>query len=455
MAVNESNTIQYTVTTSRVPDGTTLYWKTTGNTTNSDIVGGNTGSITITNNQAVFNVTIASDSNTDGTKTLGIAIATGSQNGPTVVSTANSIIVEDTSVSPAPQRLYAWGYSSDGQLGLNTRDSQSSPTQVGTDTNWSQISTHYNTSLGIKTDGTLWAWGDNDGGILGVGDQVNRSSPTQVGTATNWSSVNTTRFATAAIKTDGTLWLWGKNNYGNLATNDRVSRSSPTQVGTGWSQVKNSDQFGGLALKTNGTLWTWGSGYGGATGLNEPFVYRSSPVQIGSNTNWSKIDTSGRVSNAAAIKTDGTLWLWGRNNYGQLGLGDRVYRSSPVQIGSGTDWNLVSFGYKNCAAIKTNGTLWVWGENYLGSLGLNDVSHRSSPVQLGSGSTWNQVDLNATSGAAIKSNGTLWTWGQNNTGQLGHLPLYTYRSSPIQVGSGTTWTQITIGSLHMLAITTD
>ena len=71
MPVNESNTIQYTVTTSRVPDGTTLYWKTTGNTTNSDIVGGNTGSIVINNNQAIFNVAIASDSNTDGTKNLG------------------------------------------------------------------------------------------------------------------------------------------------------------------------------------------------------------------------------------------------------------------------------------------------------------------------------------------------------------------------------------------------
>ena len=102
MPVNESNTIQYTVNTSRVPDGTILYWKTTGNTTNSDIVGGNTGSITITNNQAVFNVTIANDANTDGTKTLGISILTGSVNGTPVVNTSSLITIEDTSVSPAP-----------------------------------------------------------------------------------------------------------------------------------------------------------------------------------------------------------------------------------------------------------------------------------------------------------------------------------------------------------------
>ena len=360
-------------------------------------------------------------------------------------------------VTVAPRKkLYAWGYGYNGLLGQNDTVDKSSPTQVGSATNWSTISTHYNSNLGIKTDGTLWAWGDGVDGILGLDNQVSRSSPTQVGSATNWSSVNVARFSTAAIKTDGTLWTWGQNFYGNLGTNDRVARSSPTQIGSGtdWSQVKHSDQWGGLALKTNGTLWTWGNGFYGGTGQNDT-VNRSSPVQIGSNTNWSKIAASGRTQSAAAIKTDGTLWLWGQNNLGQLGLDNVVNRSSPTQVGSGTDWNLVSFGYKNCAAIKTNGTLWVWGENFLGSLGLDNEVNKSSPTQLGSGSTWNQVDLNASFSAAIKSNGTLWTWGQNNTGQLGHLPLYTYRSSPIQVGAATTWTEITVGSLHMLAITTD
>ena len=100
MPVNESNTIQYTVVTSRVPDGTTLYWKTTGNTTNSDIVGGNTGSITVTNNRAVFNVTITADSSTDGTKELGINLLTGSLNGTSVATTPTPIVVNDTSQAP-------------------------------------------------------------------------------------------------------------------------------------------------------------------------------------------------------------------------------------------------------------------------------------------------------------------------------------------------------------------
>jgi hypothetical protein len=100
MPLNEGQTVQYTVTTTRVPDGTTLYWKTTGNTTNSDITGGNTGTITVTNNQAVFNVTMIADETTEGTKTLGIAVTTGSQSGPTVVTTPTPIVVNDTSTTP-------------------------------------------------------------------------------------------------------------------------------------------------------------------------------------------------------------------------------------------------------------------------------------------------------------------------------------------------------------------
>jgi hypothetical protein len=101
MPVNESNTIQYTVVTSRVPDGTTLYWKTTGNTTNSDIIGGNTGSITVNDNRAVFNVTIAADRTDDGTKTLGIALLTESLSGPSVATTPAPIVINDTSLTPS------------------------------------------------------------------------------------------------------------------------------------------------------------------------------------------------------------------------------------------------------------------------------------------------------------------------------------------------------------------
>jgi len=192
MPLNETsnNTVQYTVTTTNTADGTTLYWKTTGNVSNSDIVGGNTGSIVVSNNRAIFNVTFIADETTEGDKTLGIDIATGSLNGPTVVSTANPITVNDSSLSPN-YNLYAIGGNTFGQLGLNDRVYRSSPTQVGSDTTWRQISAGSDSgaAAAIKVNGSLWTWGENGSGSLGQNDTANRSSPVQVGSGTNWSKV--------------------------------------------------------------------------------------------------------------------------------------------------------------------------------------------------------------------------------------------------------------------------
>jgi hypothetical protein len=126
MPLNESGsntTVQYTITTTNTADGTILYWKTTGNTTNSDIVGGNTGSITITNNRAYINVTMISDRDTDGTKTLGITLLSGSLNGTSVATTSTPIVVEDTSQSPAPytvEYLVVAGGGGAGDSGYGT-----------------------------------------------------------------------------------------------------------------------------------------------------------------------------------------------------------------------------------------------------------------------------------------------------------------------------------------------
>ena len=93
----------------------------------------------------------------------------------------------------------------------------------------------------------------------------------------------------------------------------------------------------------------------------------------------------------AAIKTDGTLWTWGYNGVGTLGTNDQVTRSSPVQVGVLTTWSKISVGYLSTAAIKTDGTLWTWGYYGAGQLGQNDVAYRSSPTQVGAGTTWSRA----------------------------------------------------------------
>jgi alpha-tubulin suppressor-like RCC1 family protein len=148
---------------------------------------------------------------------------------------------------------------------------------------------------------------------------------------------------------------------------------------------------------------------------------------------------------SAAIKTDGTLWSWGYNGGGQLGLGNKTNYSSPKQVGGLTNWSAISGnGQSHCLAVKTDGTLWSWGANYFGALGLGNRTDYSSPKQVGALTAWSRVAGNNHFSVALKTDGTLWTWGRNAVGQLGQNNT-TGLSSPVQVGALTTWLTVSAG----------
>lgn len=336
--------------------------------------------------------------------------------------------------------LYTWGAGSNGRTGHNDLISRSSPTQVGSDVNWLLTANQAHTHA-IKTNGTLWAWGAGTGGRTGLNDVIARSSPVQVGALTNWSKVAVTADASLAIKTDGTLWSWGNNANGQLGQNDRVARSSPVQIGsdTNWASVYGAQNNGFFAIKTTGALYSWGGDVYGNLGLNDNSINRSSPTQIGALTNWASVSNFSDYF-SIAIKTDGTMWSWGNNSIGQLAQNDRVARSSPVQIGALTNWSKPAGSADSGAAIKADGTMWSWGDNANGELGQNvgTTTYRSSPVQIGALTTWSQISGGNRSFAALKTDGTFWSWGNNGGGQLG-LGDISPRSSPVQIGVNNTW----------------
>ncbi len=366
--------------------------------------------------------------------------------------------------NPTPA-LWTWGGANGGQLGINdsvTNRSTPITTLLG-GTNWKQISggSYAGDSFGvvaaIKTDGTLWTWGNNDSGALGINDATDRSTPvTTFAGGTNWKQVSAGPRVCAAIKTDGTLWIWGDNNPGTgnvggfLGVNDITDRRTPVTTllgGTNWKQVSCGGLGTTAAIKTDGTLWIWGSNNFGQLGINESSVSssRSTPVTtlLGGN-NWKQVSVSnGNSQFISAIKTDGTLWAWGLNTSGQLGVNNITTRSTPVTtLLGGTNWKSVACGDFYTVALKTDGTLWTWGDNSFGKLGVNDITDRNTPVTtLLGGTNWKSLIKGYNVSGAIKTDGTLWTWGLNAFGQLG-VNDTTTRSTPVTtLLGGNNWKQ--------------
>jgi hypothetical protein len=179
--------------------------------------------------------------------------------------------------------LWSWGYNAQGQLGNNSSTAVSTPTQVGAAI-WSAVAVGNIASLAVRADGTLWSWGSNTSGILGVGSSSGLiSSPTQVGSLTNWLSVQLNGATAAlAVKADGTLWTWGAGTNGLNGRGTTTSYSSPTQVGTltTWTSTVGLGYNAAFAVKSDNTLWVWGAATSGQLGNNSITPSVSSPVQI-------------------------------------------------------------------------------------------------------------------------------------------------------------------------------
>jgi alpha-tubulin suppressor-like RCC1 family protein len=358
--------------------------------------------------------------------------------------------------------LWTWGGNNNGQVGNNGdpfTDVVIPVTTFAGGANWKQVACGSFHTAAIKTDGTLWTWGTNLDGQLGDNTTISELTPvTTFSGGTNWKQVAGGTSHTAAIKTDGTLWTWGRNNNGQLGDNTTISELTPITTfagGTDWKQVAGGTSHT-AAIKTDGTLWTWGANNTGQLGDNTT-TQRNTPVTTFSGgTNWKQV-TCGDA-HTAAVKTDGTLWDWGSNGYGQLGDNTTTQRNTPVTTFSGgTNWKQVSCGTNFTAAIKTDGTLWAWGRNNNGQLGDNTTTQRNTPVTTFSGGTnWKQVSSGNIHMAAIKTDGSLWTWGSNFFGVLG-INSYSPggRRTPVTTfAGGTNWKQVTCGSRHTAAIKT-
>ena len=175
---------------------------------------------------------------------------------------------------------------------------------------------------GIRS-GALWTWGHNFRNELGQGQATDDAlRPTKVGTDTDWVAVNAGFFHTLALKANGTLWGWGFDEAGDSSGTGGADKRIvvPTQIGadTDWVQVGAGGHHN-LVLKADGSIWGFGWGANGRAGdgVSEGHVRALGP--IGTDKDWVWVDGGYEVS--YALKADGSLWAFGRDNRGQGGDG--------------------------------------------------------------------------------------------------------------------------------------
>jgi alpha-tubulin suppressor-like RCC1 family protein len=366
----------------------------------------------------------------------------------------------------------ACGGNAYGQLGLGYSFYRPSPEQVGTIGGWAQVDASLSHAAGVRDDHSLWTWGyDIDGGLGGSGG-IN--APARVGYDADWASVSCGAYTdsnyTMAIKTGGTLWAFGDNDAGQLGLGDRQERLVPTQVGADadWAVVAASDGVGShgrtddlhpdytlddhtLAIRTDGSLWAWGANDHGQLGVGGGD--RLSPTRVDMATDWADVACGDDYS--AGLKTDGTLWVWGRNQFGQLGTIDLVGKNVPTQVMAGDTFTAFACGAgrdgSHMLAVKSDGTLWGWGSNGTGELARGSAYPALilPPTQLVAGTGWKSVACGSYYGdnfsLATKTTGEIWAWGGNYRGQLGNGDFVTVLDWPLGPSSAG-WDSVMSGS---------
>ncbi len=326
--------------------------------------------------------------------------------------------------------LFCWGSNYYGQVGNGATYAegdeerfQNVPAEIkGT---WISVSAGSDHTCGIQEGGKMFCWGRNYWAQLGNGldDKENKNTPQQIGEDVEWRYVSSGVEHSCALSKSNELYCWGNNSEGVLGTGEygmHTSSNVPKRAGedSDWEKVY-AGRASTCASKGDGSIYCWGKLF---DKWGNPDYSKLSPTIFEKDKKW--LDFSKGYDHTCGVSKEGELYCWGNNADWQLGLGqDSAKKVTEVtKVNDEKDWDRISAGDQHTCAVKSNGTLYCWGINTFGQLGTGEVGRDTSkyvPTKIGHDSDWIDVHTGTFHTCALKKSGTVYCWGQNVDGQIG------------------------------------
>jgi uncharacterized repeat protein (TIGR01451 family) len=330
--------------------------------------------------------------------------------------------------------VWGWGKNDYGAMGNGSLYGvHTNPVPVNNLSSITAVSTGGTHSLALKSDGTVWSWGLNSLGETG-GDGPSYTDARVVNGLSNVTAVSAGSNHSMALKSDGTVWIWGGNDRGQLGLGTLDSDRHPTPVIvpglTGVNSISAGTGFS-VVVRNDGTVWTWGENLNGQLGVAGAST--KSPAQVGGVSGVKAVSVS--YNHVLALKTDGTVVGWGMNAFGQTGSTNFVnVNPAPAVVSGLSGVSAVAAGYGFSLALKTDGTVWGWGLNAIGQLGngATGSNPQTAPTLVSAVSNATAIAAGNSHGVALLTNGTLRTWGENTNAQLGDGTTFN-RLTPVEV----------------------
>lgn len=346
---------------------------------------------------------------------------------------------------------WCWGSNTSAALGngTTTSGSNATPTRYDVYTDWQRLSLGRTHGCGIRGEGELWCWGYNGMGQGGNGTTPSSNhTPTRIGSRSDWVHISAGYNFNCGITADDALWCWGLGSNGQHGHGSTSNVTAPTRVmgasGSTWQSVDTGTGAFACGVQTDGTMWCWGANSAYQLGQEVASTTVSSPLQMGTDTDWVEV-VAGEAS-ACGRRTNGSIWCWGEPGFGRNATG---YPTANVSVPHRSQdvaprWESVSHGLNLGCGITLDGQLWCWSlNNAYGVLGQGNTTTSYWPRRVGTESDWIQVDVGFEHVCGLRSGGRLFCWGRNHRGQAGQNPPSTaHVTTPLEIAPFGVWSRV-------------